>query len=69
MRMVACHGSRELSMKRILYLFTADQRGATAIEYGLIAGMIGSAILLPVSAMGSEVSATLLMIADLLIQP
>jgi pilus assembly protein Flp/PilA len=52
-------------MRRLLHTFMVDRRGATAIEYGLIATLIGCAILLPLSTVGSEVSATLVVVSDL----
>lgn len=38
--------------------FVKDQRGVTAIEYGLIAGLIAVAILLSVGNIGTQLAAT-----------
>lgn len=38
--------------------FIGDASGATAIEYGLIAAFIGTAIIVAISAVGVEVSGT-----------
>ena len=38
--------------------FLKDESGATAIEYGLIAALIGVVIIGAVTAVGSEVKAT-----------
>lgn len=34
--------------------FCADEHGATAIEYGLLASLIAVAIIIPVTAVGEE---------------
>jgi pilus assembly protein Flp/PilA len=39
--------------------FAADQRGATAIEYGLMVALIGIAILATVFSMGQGINTTL----------
>ena len=38
--------------------FVADENGVTAIEYGLLAALVGVAIVVAVKAMGTEISAT-----------
>ena len=38
--------------------FAKDESGATAIEYGLIAALIGVAIITVVTQVGSEVNST-----------
>jgi pilus assembly protein Flp/PilA len=38
--------------------FVADENGVTAIEYGLIAALVGVAIVVAVKALGLEISAT-----------
>ena len=43
-------------MKRILARFLADESGATAIEYGLIAAGISSAIMVAVNGLGSNLN-------------
>lgn len=40
-----------------LQKFAADERGATAIEYGLIAGMIALVVLTGIQALGGVVQA------------
>ncbi|HEX9214047.1 MAG TPA: Flp family type IVb pilin [Bradyrhizobium sp.] len=44
-------------MKNTLKNFLADESGATAIEYGLIAAGIALAIITVVNGMGSKLSA------------
>ena len=43
-------------MKKLLARFVADQTGATAIEYGLIAGLIAVVIIASVSLIGTRLS-------------
>lgn len=43
-------------MKRLIKRFLADQSGATAIEYGLIAAGISLAIIAVVNGMGTKLS-------------
>lgn len=43
-------------MKRILREFIADESGATAIEYGLIAAGISLAIIAAVNGLGARLS-------------
>ena len=43
-------------MKNLMQRFLNDERGATAIEYGLIAGLIGVVIITAVTAVGTKVS-------------
>ena len=40
-------------MTRFMQRFAADERGATAIEYGLIAALIAVVIISAVTALGS----------------
>ena len=44
-------------MKNILNRFVADESGATAIEYGLIAGLIAVAIIGAVTTVGTSLTA------------
>ena len=44
-------------MKRIFVKFLADECGATAIEYGLIAAGISLAIIAAVNGLGSNLNA------------
>ena len=46
-------------MKVFLKSFLGDDRGATAIEYGLIAALIAVAIVTAVSAVGTSVNSML----------
>lgn len=43
-------------MKKLLQRFIADETGATAIEYGLIAAGISLAIIAVVNGLGSKLS-------------
>lgn len=43
-------------MKNSIQRFLRDERGATAIEYGLIAGLIAIAIATTVGTLGSNLS-------------
>lgn len=45
-------------MKNLLKRFVRDEKGATAIEYGLIASLIGVAIIAGVKALGTSLSGT-----------
>ena len=42
-------------MKKLLNRFAADQSGATAIEYGLIAGLISVVIITAVTTLGTNI--------------
>ena len=44
-------------MKRIFAKFLADEAGATAIEYGLIAAGISIAIIVAVNGLGTNLNA------------
>lgn len=41
-------------MKQVIARFIKDERGATAIEYGLIAGLIALAIVAGATALGTS---------------
>ena len=45
-------------MKALINRFKADESGATAIEYGLIAALIAVAIIAAVRAVGNQLSST-----------
>ena len=45
-------------MKTILKHFVKDESGATAIEYGLIASLIGVAIIVGATALGTSLNST-----------
>jgi pilus assembly protein Flp/PilA len=44
-------------MKNIFSRFVADQSGATAIEYGLIAGLISVVIIGAITTLGTKLNA------------
>jgi len=44
-------------MKKLFGRFAADQSGVTAIEYGLIAGLIAVVIISAVTTLGTRLSA------------
>jgi pilus assembly protein Flp/PilA len=45
-------------MKKLLSRFAKDESGATAIEYGLIAALIGVGIIVAATNLGSQLSNT-----------
>ena len=45
-------------MKSIFKRFVKDESGATAIEYGLIASLIGVAIIVGAGALGTSLNST-----------
>jgi pilus assembly protein Flp/PilA len=45
-------------MRSLIYRFVADECGATAIEYGLIAALIAVVIITAVTAVGTQLSTT-----------
>ncbi len=45
-------------MKTLIERFIKDEDGATAIEYGLIAALIGVAVIAAVRAVGTNLEAT-----------
>ena len=45
-------------MRALIKRFVADQSGATAIEYGLIAALIAVVIITAVTAVGTSLSTT-----------
>jgi pilus assembly protein Flp/PilA len=45
-------------MKKLIDEFVANDSGATSIEYGLIASLIGVAIIAGVKALGTKMSGT-----------
>jgi pilus assembly protein Flp/PilA len=45
-------------MKSLILMFSKDESGATAIEYGLIAAGIAIAIITAVNGVGSQLSTT-----------
>jgi pilus assembly protein Flp/PilA len=53
-------------MKNLMNRFLADQSGATAIEYGLIAAGIAIAIITAVNGLGSKLSTNFVSISTAL---
>ncbi len=51
-------------MKNLFNRFVRCESGATAIEYGLIASLIGVAIIASVGALGNQISSTFNKAAD-----
>lgn len=51
-------------MKNLIARFAKNESGATAIEYGLIAGLIAVAIITAVGLVGTDVTAVFQSIAD-----
>jgi pilus assembly protein Flp/PilA len=51
-------GTMELTMKNLVMRFVADQTGATAVEYGLVAAGISVAIIAVVQGLGSKLNTT-----------
>ncbi len=51
-------------MKNLLSRFSQDQSGATAIEYGLIAGLIAVVIIAAIQSIGTRLSAKFQIIAN-----
>jgi pilus assembly protein Flp/PilA len=45
-------------MKTLLVRFAKDQSGVTAIEYGLIATLVGVAIIVGAGALGTKLNTT-----------
>lgn len=46
------------SLKSVCVKFKRDENGATAIEYGLIAGLIAVAIIVAVGVIGDDLNTT-----------
>jgi pilus assembly protein Flp/PilA len=55
---LAAISRKEIIMKAIFVNFLADDAGATAIEYGLIAALIAVVIITGVTAVGTQLSTT-----------
>jgi pilus assembly protein Flp/PilA len=49
---------RGLKLTKLLKTFVADESGATAIEYGLIAALIALALVAALTALGPKVADT-----------
>jgi pilus assembly protein Flp/PilA len=44
------------AMRMKLFLFLADEGGATAVEYGLLVGLIGVVIIVGAATVGARIS-------------
>ena len=49
---------RKSKMRRLANAFLASRRGATAIEYGLLAALVAVAISVAVTTLGTDLSDT-----------
>ena len=58
--------STESQMKKLFVRFVKDESGVTAIEYGLIAGLISVVILVSVTAIGTSLQGLFTTIATAL---
>ena len=58
--------STESQMKKLMIRFVKDESGVTAIEYGLIAGLISVVILVAVTAIGTSLQGLFTTIATAL---
>ena len=56
LRVLGQNANGEFKMRNVVK-FLKDESGATAIEYGLIAALVGVAIIATVSALGDSLSA------------
>ncbi|MFM0227172.1 Flp family type IVb pilin [Paraburkholderia dipogonis] len=56
-------------MKNFTQRFLSDNKGVTAIEYGLIAGLVVLVIAGAVSSVGSNISTVLQDVANLIVAP
>ena len=51
-------------MKTLVTRFVKDESGVTAIEYGLIAALVGVAIIVGAGLLGTQLNSTFAAIAD-----
>jgi pilus assembly protein Flp/PilA len=59
MRIIPRHSQLGLfSMTKLIRKFLRNEQGATAIEYGLIASLIGVAIIAGATALGTSLNST-----------
>jgi pilus assembly protein Flp/PilA len=56
-------------MKNLVTRFAKDESGATAIEYGLIATLIGVAIIVGAKALGTQLNTTFNFLSTKLANP
>jgi pilus assembly protein Flp/PilA len=54
----------ELMLRTFVKTFAGDRKGVTAIEYGLIAGLIAVAIITAVTLVGTNLTATFNSVAN-----
>jgi pilus assembly protein Flp/PilA len=57
LRIIFAYSARRTVMKKLFKDFIADESGATAIEYGLIAAGISLAIIAVVNGLGTKLNA------------
>jgi pilus assembly protein Flp/PilA len=60
---------KSIAMKSLMNRFAKDESGATAIEYGLIATLIGVAIILGAAALGTQLNSVFQGISTKLVAP
>jgi pilus assembly protein Flp/PilA len=58
-----------MTMKTLMTRFAKDESGATAIEYGLIATLIGIAIIVGAGALGTKLNEVFNGISTTLVTP
>ena len=63
-RMKRIKGHQESQMKKLFAHFLRDESGVTAIEYGLIAGLISVVIVVAVTSIGGNLQTVFQTIAD-----
>lgn len=56
-------------MKKLTQRFLTENKGVTAIEYGLIAGLVVLVIAGAVSSVGTHISTVLQNVANLIVSP
>ncbi|SOE71860.1 Flp pilus assembly protein, pilin Flp [Burkholderia sp. OK233] len=56
-------------MKKFTQRFLRDNKGVTAIEYGLIAGLVVLVIATAVTSLGTHISTVLQDVANLIVAP
>ncbi|OAJ54390.1 pilus assembly protein [Paraburkholderia ginsengiterrae] len=56
-------------MKKFTQRFLRDNQGVTAIEYGLIAGLVVLVIATAVTSLGTHISTVLQDVANLIVAP
>lgn len=56
-------------LKSAMQAFIADEGGVTAIEYGLIAALVGVAMVAAATTLGGKISAAFQYVADKILVP